>query len=570
MADNHLVFSWRPWSDVGTNATVLWENDFLIDVVAPDIKIENFEPTYKEDGVTVDKTAEANYTAAINAIVKEKIHAEVTMEDGTVHHSTSAAPHGVRADRGKQIVLTIPNVNLKDNTYSVKVYIELPNGSQVVGVREYTKLDEVKNAAISNDDSFVLTFDEVPNASTYTYQIIGDTYEGNVEVANPEGTEIPTITLESGTYNIVITAMSDYYVDSVTTFEGILTVVNESVIRDARNYFEIEAWHQNTEQDYVIRFKPISNAITLPTEGMVSDVSVLDRDGNEKKDANTGGIKSHKINDDINATQSTSYYDADTGYYIFGLDTKAFKLLESYQVYFAVTTNSGDIYIFHFLLRTVTKDVAKSEITHIRDMLLVNGDNFGLTEDCYSEENWKTITDLYDPIRTAINDDTYLSKDLLDLYTTNAALARSKDLLDNCTGIELAVKATWKVTTTDGTSQKVVNGNYGDCDQLSKDDGITRRHYLIELDQEYTVAAMYLRWGNANAQAYSIYVSTDGNTWDENPVAQYSYLSVRKDKAEIFSLQSSENVKYIKIICDKVNHGDYGCKLYEIDLYVHN
>ena len=198
MADNHLLFTWRPWEDVTSNATIVWENDFFIDVVAPEIKLEDYAEA-------------ADYNAAINAVVKEKMRAEITTEDGTVHYSATVAPHGVAAHSGKQVSVSVPGVNLKDELYSVKFIIDLPDGSQVIGNRKYEQLAPVTNAiiAVNETGDHVLTFDLPNGGESATYRLFNDSYTTVEKIVN-SGDIIDVTTLPVGVFNLEITADSQY------------------------------------------------------------------------------------------------------------------------------------------------------------------------------------------------------------------------------------------------------------------------------------------------------------------------------------------------------------------------
>ena len=386
MADNHLVFSWKPWGDHVDTGSVIWENDFVINDLAPEINREDYE----EDSA---------HNAMFKDIINAKMRAEATMENGDVYYSSNVAIHNCQAKDGKHVSVKFANLNgidLRDSLYTIKFYIELSDGTEVVGAKDFTRLDPVTNAVIElNENSeHVLTFDAPKGAETFTYRLFNDSYSA-IEKSVNSGDVIDVSTLPVGVFNIEITAHSQYYVSSSTTFAEILNIETAITILDGNEAFKFELHHEGTNYEHVFRFKPVDSANAVTANNMVKELTVIrEKDGFV---TNVGYVKKTLANG-IGAINAYPYFDENTGYYTFGFSIGETPYKSNvYNIKFIIEADNGKLFKvdLQFISDDTTTGVGETIIDVYKDIFRKNYESLELTSDLYTDENWTAVQNIY-------------------------------------------------------------------------------------------------------------------------------------------------------------------------------
>ena len=556
MADNHLLFTWRPWEDVTTNATLVWENEFFIDVVAPEIKLENF--------------AEASeYNAAINAVIKEKMRAEITMKDGTVHHSATVAPHGVAAHSGKQVSVSVPNVNLRDELYSVKFIIDLPNGSQVIGNREYEQLSLATNAKIDTNENgdYVLTFDAPSGAETATYRLFNDSYS-TVEKNVNSGDVIDVTTLPVGLYNLEITVDSQYYVGSTATFEGALNIETAITILDGNAAFEFELHHELTNYEHVFRFKPINAENAVTADNMIKDLIIVREDGS----ATNSKFVAKTLANGIGTSKAYPSYDETTGYYTFGFSINETPNTKGiYTMTFVVEADNGSLFSVELMFKANEKGagLGTNEAYVLRNHgvqeFVYEYNNLNLLDTLYSEENWAAIQEIYDDTIETL--ETAAVEDITSIIANALESIKAVEMNISVTLLNIvgAEASSVKGSNTVEKAYDLKNGaaNTGTFWQaVDGKKGVTTAEYTLTLEKLSSVSFMTITWGNRTSITYDIEVSTDGTAWTKVYTHTGSDASKRTDNVD---LGGSYSALYIKI-SNILYASSYGASIAHIEV----
>ena len=159
LADNHLVFTWQPYND--SWGTLRWENNFVASQVD-----SSLDPNMD------------NYGGAINSALQAKVVATITYEDGRTFKSTGTHSVG-DAFNSKALNMQFvgAHTQTEEYTYEVEITYDGADGDVVVrGVHKFSSLDTVENVVVTKEgNDYVITFDEVANATSYTYRIFNDT-----------------------------------------------------------------------------------------------------------------------------------------------------------------------------------------------------------------------------------------------------------------------------------------------------------------------------------------------------------------------------------------------------------
>ena len=327
-------------------------------------------------------------------------------------------------------------------------------------------------------------------------------------------------------------------------------------ISDAINFFDVEAWHKGGDWEYIIRFKPKSDAQAITGDNRVSEFVGTRPNGQT--------FKASYINrtvGDVKINHNYPYYDAATGYYGFALSFGTFSLGASTHIYFEVQTDAGELYYFDFYITVTTNDPAPATVEFARAKYVNTPENFGLVESVYAPETWATIEELYAGFAADLAAGADLTK-LQEYIDTATAIE-----MDGIVAIDPSIKKTWTVTTDDtqpgATSGALTDNNYGNGWQLSNN--ASGRYYLITLDQAYDLVAIYVKWEGANAAAYTIEVSEDGVDFRE--AGSFSTSPVLAGREDKFALSGATNVRYVRILMT-VPGSNYGYQAREIDLFI--
>ena len=338
--------------------------------------------------------------------------------------------------------------------------------------------------------------------------------------------------------------------------EEIKAVKKQVVIKDAIDYFDVEAWHKGGDWEYIIRFKPKSEAQAVTGDNKVSEFVGTRPDGQTFK----ASYITRTVGD-VQINHNYPYYDANTGYYGFALSFGTFSLNATTHIYFEVQTDAGELYYFDFYITVTTNDPAAATVEFARAKYVNTPENFGLVSNVYTAETWAAIEGLYDEFALGLAGGASL--DVLQGYI-DAANAYE---MDGIVAIDAATKKTWTVTTDDtqpgATSGALTDGNYGNGWQLSTN--AAGRYYLVELDQAYDLLAIYVKWEGANAAAYTIEVSEDGLEY--RTAGSFSTSPVQAGREDKFALTGATNVRYVKILMT-VPGSNYGYQAREIDLFI--
>ena len=492
MADNHLIFTWTPWSDVKANATMKWENDFFADAVAPEIVREDYE-------------TESEYTNAINAAIKANMRAEVIIDD-VVYNCNNVAQHGVLANKAKQVLVAFANlgVDLTAQTYEIRVYINLADGREFFGTRSFTRLSEVENAVVTeNDNEFILTFDNVPNATSYTYKIFNADFESE-EMKVVSGDKLATTTLAEGTYSIAITAHSNEYAPSTKVFADAFVVANAIRIIDGSDKFEYEIHHAGGAWEGLFRFKPLDEADDNTAENAISDMNVVR--GNTKLNFK---FISYGVNG-VNANKAYPYYDSNTGYYTFGFKVDDDPAIDRvYEMSFVIITDAGTYYSIHLyyaINKTVT--VCGFVFFEVQKLVYANsvfGEMSNFVETDYSEENWALMNTICETAKTNINEAATLNE-VKTIYNNAVAALKSVEIKGD-------KQLSWDKSyaeTSSGTGKNAVDGDEGSRWESKSSDP---QYLIVKLSSAAKISRIDIKWEGASAKDYNILVSTDGVEW---------------------------------------------------------
>lgn len=543
MADNHLFFTLNPWGDITTNATLAWEND-----IAP-------------------------------ASVIGKVKVTLTFADGTITEVIPSATHLAG------LLVSAPGRNLKESEYHISVEIEMEDGKVARGEGDYTKFADVPNAKVTLNDEgeYVLTFDTIKDATSYTYQIFNDSYLGTTYVANPNGTVLSTAALATGTYSVKVIIKGNYHATNETIIPDALSVENAVENQDGSNKFDFEIYHEGGAWEMVFRFKPIDAVDTITKDNALTDLVVKD----DSKTYNT--VFQSRTSNGVRAKQAYPYYDADTGYYTIGVNVQDSwpSISKVFNMTFFVETDAGVVYSIN--LYYVVDQTAGAIGTSISEVqaeanakleeyyagqleknitTFVNNLNSEFAKyksDDYTEENWATMNSIYETALADIQNAT--SHTQPESIFNNAATQLKSVKQSGKQIIDAATKKTWKVSTDETqefrTDGRLTDNNYKNGWQLSNN--AAGRYYLIELDKAYDLVAMYIKWEAANCADYDILVSSDNVEWRE--AASFSENPGLHEREDNLTLTNATNVKYVKILMNIPGTG-YGYQAREIDLFI--
>ena len=533
MADNHLLFTWTPWSDVKANATMKWENDFFADAVAPEIVREDYEK-------------ESAYTNAINAAIKANMRAEVII-DGVVYKCNNVAQHGVLANKAKQVVVAFANlgVDLTAQPYEIRVYINLADGREIVGTRSFTRLSEVENAVVTQDGTdYVLTFDNVPNATSYTYKIFNSEYESD-EMKVVSGAKLATTTLSEGTYSISITAKSNEHAPSTKVFADAFVVENTIQIVEGTDKFEFEFYHTGGAWEGLFRFRPIDEADAVTVENAISDMKVV----RESEKLNFKFI-SYAVNG-INANKENPYYDANTGWYTVGYSIgEAPSKNNIYTFTFVVSTDAGNYYSIN-LKYLGEKDLAVCGTTLSEIYAKCTTFEFAsFDREFYSETSWNLLEGYYNAAMDAFataTDDTAKS-----IYEN--ALANMKTVVADIVTLSFV-----SAEAPSGDARAAIDKNDGTrWESAHQNDGI---YIIFNFDTLSYINKLEIKWEGANAKDFDILVTTDGGvTW--TPIMEMRNCG-GGNRVDTIKFETPVAATAIKIDCINRNL-EYGYSIFEI------
>ena len=374
MADNHLVFTWQPYND--SWGTLRWENDFVASQVDS----------------TLDPNMD-NYGGAINAALQAKVVATITYEDGTTY--SSSGTHSVGdAFNSKALNMQFVGAHTQTEkyTYDVTITYDGAEGDVVVkGTHKFTSLGTVENVVVTeNNGDFIITFDEVKNASSYTYRIFNDSYTSK-EIEVKSGDVLSTTVLNQGTYSLEVKALSNFYVPSSKVYADAFVIENAITLVDGTDKFVYDIQHSGIAWEGIFRFKPVDATDAITADNALGDLEV--KKGNDNV---TFDFISYNVNG-VSATKAMPYYDANTGYYTVGFNMHQSPTANDiYSMYFVVATDAGTYYTINvYYIIEDTKTAVGSSIGNMYADLLVKDVN-GFDQSQYSNENWTMIETLRD------------------------------------------------------------------------------------------------------------------------------------------------------------------------------
>lgn len=551
-ADNHLVFNWLPYND--TWATLTWENDFVAGAVA------DLDPSVE------------NYNDLITEVVKTNITAEITTSDGTVVYSNNSTHCSGSANLTNAINMQFTDFYTEKSEYTVKATVVLADGTEVTGVTKFNKLGDINNAKVEEvEGKYVLTFDAVENAISYTYKIFNDSYTGEVASIN-SGDSLAVGTLAVGTYSVEVTASaksgaSSTYAPSTVILNDVIVIEKTAEILDGSEKFEFELNHKDADWENVLRFKPIDTTDAITADSKITELKITRDDGADERPVSY--VTRSGYENGAAATKAYPYYDATTGYYVVG-----FSIQETpnssrvYEMTFVLETDVGQYYTIHLYYiaeETVTAIGASLEDvqaefntnytvynrTYYKNLLTTEYSKLNSSD--YSSDNWNKIVEIYDNALPQFD----TSDDPKGLYDTTLA---SINAIEANLG-----KLEWDVSTakaSSGTASSAVDGNTGS--RWESTHGVDPQEITVAFTSVSYVSRLEIIWETASAKEYQVFFSADGTTWSDTP--DYTFTDGSGARTDTIEFDTPIEAKAVKIVGISRTTG-YGYSIFEMTAY---
>lgn len=401
------------------------------------------------------------------------------------------------------------NLDTSESFKKIEVILN-DNGNLYYGYKDFAMLEKLQNVKISED--YIITFDELENASSYTIRIYNDTYSSHETNIN-SGDELLVKTLATGTYNIEITAHGEFgYTNSVTTIENAFSIEVAQEILNAPTgayTFDFDRTNRGVAWETPVKITWSDDKYAATNDHAISEFGFY-IENNKQSDISTIDGFDNK------------YYDSYYGiYYSSGAfyDTTA---TTTYSLRFYITTDSGQVYYVNhnFYVNSIE---GSSDLNFIQE---------GSNE--------------YDEITLARY--TYFLDSSLD---KSKAIDRSK--------------MTAKAIYSDGTEKDASAGLAIDNDIATRwesqfEDNVT---LFIDLGDTYNLSKISFLWEGAYTKDFDILVSTDNEIYDVYASitnAQYyagQYVSSYKTSG------NEMEAKYVKIHC-KTRATQWGNSIFDI------
>lgn len=400
-------------------------------------------------------------------------------------------------------------INTEEGFKKVEVILN-NNGELNYGYKEFSSLSQLSNVSV--DENFILTFDELENAASYTVRIYNDSYYGQETIIN-SGDKLAVNTLAVGSYNIDITAIGKFgYSNSVTTIENAFEIENVQEILNApvgAYTFDFDRTNRGVAWETPVKINWTDEKYAATSDGAISEFGFY-----------VENIKKNSLGESNGF--NNAYYDTYYGIYYFSGEFYDTTASTSYSLRFYITTNSGQIYYVnhHFYVQSI------------------EGSN-----DLYFIQEG---TDEYNTIINSKN-----------VYYLDSEIDTSK-AIDNTNMIASSIYSDG--TSKDTSAQLAVDGNTGSRWESTQEDDVT---LLIDLGATYNLSKISIMWEAAYASEFEILVSTDNVDYEvfasitnaPNYAGQYAS-----------SLKTSGNemeARYVKIHC-KTRATGYGNSIWEV------
>lgn len=446
----------------------------------------------------------------------KNVYYRLTLNDGTILYfdkGNSTCYQDGATENIFGVNCQFEGLNTEEGFKKVEVILN-NNGELNYGYIEFFALSQLTNLNVSED--YILTFDTLENASSYTVRIYNDSYSGNEMTIN-SGDKLTVTTLAEGTYNIDVTAIGSFgYSNSVTTLENAFTIETTQEILDApvgAYTFDFDRTGRGIEWETPVKitWSDEKYAATLKTS-TISDFGFY---VNQNKQSDLGAIDGFE----------NKYYD-DGEYYGIYFTTNGIHWDNTattvYSLRFYITTDSGQVYYVnhHFYVNAI---VDSSDLNFIQE---------GTTEyDDIINASYKYYLDTEMDISKAIN---------------NSKMSASSIYSDG--------------TQKDSNSGLAIDGDTGTRWESATEDDVT---LVIDLGDTYTLNKISIMWEPAYAKNFDILVSTNGEEYE-------TYASITDapnfagQYASSFKPEGSEmQARYVKIHC-KERATTYGNSIWEI------
>lgn len=321
---------------VSTNAKNITVGDLAFeDMISHATKFNLTEANgYNGNWMTIGWNENEINISNANFDFKKNVYYRFTLNDGTVLYfdkGNETCHQNGATDNIFGLNCQFDNLNTSEKFKKIEVILN-DNGSLYYGYVDYVNLETLEN--INIDENYVITFDELENANSYTVRIYNDNYT-NEATEVKSGDKLSVTTLENGTYNIEITAIGKFgYSNSVTTVENAFTIEQTQEILNApvgAYTFDFDRLGRGVAWETPVKITWSDDKYAATNDNSISEFGFYINGAKQSNIGSTGGFEN-------------KYYDTYYGiFYSSGAfyDTTA---TTTYSLRFYITTNSGQVY----------------------------------------------------------------------------------------------------------------------------------------------------------------------------------------------------------------------------------
>lgn len=505
-------------------------NKLVITTLSPSANYIRID--WSNDFACKDFAPEGSTNEQFLSLVKTRVKVWFTTLDGnrttyTQGSNTFALGDNLNAKAMNYQTLQFDSVN---NDYVVSILFTLESGAQYFGTYTFIRaqLPQLSNLMISADNK--VTFTNLSNVSKYTVRIYNSEFDSG-ESDFVSGNALNTALLEPGVYNIDIKAVGNTgYKASITTLINALTIEAKAVIIDASehySFFTISPNSNSWEKKYAFSWDSAEYKATGSSQITNFTLTCHDNTRSTPAFSNQGGVGATT---DIFKDNQKQFGFTMTGGYKAGL----------YKISFLLSADNNKTYSITKFFIVSGAYVFNQEpidiMTEYVDRFFPN------TESNFAEVQAIMLQKQSEAVGSEYNKLTVL-----------------KEFMTEVNALEHKIFG-MTASSSQGNPNFAIDGDLGNTWTATSIPGLL----TLDLNGEYTITQLHVRWEGAYATKYSIESSDNGTSWQKITDITLTNSGWHYHKF------TPTNASYIRINCLEAFNISWGMKIHELYLFGYN